>query len=136
MPDEEKEPIQIISEIFQDLPDLPVCIGIVDEEGLVLVHAGDCYDIGLFQAHLAILIEAFEALKPKVTDYIPGNLNLITLEFDNDSFYLDDLTGTGVNLYLVAHSHSSELLQRAIPLIRSIVNKIEQMFMLANKPIQ
>lgn len=136
------DPIQVIIAIFNEAFstfDLPACIGIVDSDGLSLVTSGTCPDLALFEGQLASLIDTFESIKGRFKQSFDEDLNLMMLEFDQNTFYLDNLMHTNIGqgddrvLYLVAQSDQKDLLQKARPFLVSIVNKIEMMFNLAKE---
>jgi hypothetical protein len=138
----EEDPIQIIISIFKEAFEtfeLPACIGIVDNEGLSLVTTGECPDIDLFEGQLASLIDTFENIRNRFTASFSDDLELMILEFGNNTFYIDNLLNSTIDskntsqLYLVAQSVHGDLILNARPFLTSIVKKIELMFSIAQE---
>lgn len=130
MTQEDEDVVRIVIDIFNEAFgsfDLPACIAIIDSDGLALVTAGLCPELGLFEGQMASIVTSFETLKAQFTTSFNDDLNLFTLEFENQAFYVDDLK-TGAGLYLVAHSENNSLLLKARPFLANIVEKIEMMF--------
>ncbi|MHA2364370.1 MAG: hypothetical protein ACXAC7_10465 [Candidatus Hodarchaeales archaeon] len=119
--------IDIFNQSFSQI-DLPACIAIVDTDGFTLVTTGLCPEMGLFEGQIATAVASFESLKERFLTSFNESLNLITLEFDDQAFYMDDLHKSGADLYLVAQCSSINLLVKARPFLTSIVQKIELMF--------
>ena len=132
--DEDQDIIRIVINIFNQVFetfDLPACIGIIDgQTGLVITQNGNCPEIDLFEGQIASLLQAFESLKVRFESSFDETLNLLTLEFYDLAFYVDNLknTGSDTELYLIAQSSSPSLLSKARPFLASIVQKIEMMF--------
>ena len=127
--------VKIVSDAFvsafESQFDLPVCIALVDSNGLALHAVGHCPNLEFFEGILGSLITAFESLRTQTNKSFGAKPDSITVEFDeNYTYYVDDIKRT--ELYFVARTDTS-LVYKLQPALKGIVKKIEDIILLQTK---
>lgn len=135
MPSDSEDFVNIVMDTFISVFDkqfnFPICIALVDSNGLTLHTIGQCPNLEFFEGILGSLITAFENLRTQTSKSFGDKPDSITVEFDKDhTYYVDDIKRT--ELYLVARTDTA-LIYKAQPFLKGIVKKIEDIIVLQTK---
>lgn len=108
--------ISVIKETFGQA-DLPICVVVVDSEGLELFSTKNCSDI----ADTNILgIMSYEQMNEQIVSRLKKNIDLMIFRIDQDTFFIAPIVE---DLYLLTRSDLNRL-GHVIPLLEGLRKQI------------
>ena len=118
------EIIEIFNSVFSGI-DLPACISLVDNNGLVIYSVGECADQWLLESLFSYLIMSFELTRDKLK-LTREKLDSLVVTTERKVFYIDDISGT-LGLYMIIQTNP-DLMNRVLPFLKNIVSSVEENF--------
>lgn len=114
--------IQNFETVFGGI-DLPACISICDDNGLIIYSVGECADQLILESLFGYLIMSFESTseKLKLTNEYLDNLLIQT---KSKVFYVDDIQQE-FGLYMIVQT-TPELMNKVLPFLKNIVRTISK----------
>ena len=113
--DEAQQIISVIKETFGQA-DLPICVTVVDSEGLELFSTKNCSveDTNIFG------IMAYEQMNEQIQSRMRKGIDLMVFRIENDTFFIAPIVE---NLFLLAQSDLNRL-GHVIPLLEGLRKQI------------
>ncbi len=113
--------ILMIEEVLGGI-NLPACISLVDNDGLIIHSVGECVDQWLLENLNAHLIMSYESTMEKLKG-LNEVLDSLVIHTGDKVFYVDDIRGVG-GLFIIVQT-SSELMDKVLPFLKNFVKKFE-----------
>ena len=113
---EAQQIISVIKETFGQA-DLPICVVIVDTEGLELFSTNNCPAV---EDTNILGIEAYEHMNEQIKGRLDKDIDLMIFRIDQDTFFVAPIIE---NLYLLAKSDLNRL-GHVIPLLEGLRKQI------------
>jgi len=118
------EIIEIFNSVFSGI-DLPACISLVDNNGLLIYSVGECADQWILESLFSYLIMSFELTRDKLK-LTREKLDSLVVTTERKVFYIDDISGT-LGLYMIIQTNP-DLMNRVLPFLKNIVSSVEENF--------
>ena len=118
------EIIEIFNSVFSGI-DLPACISLVDNNGLLIYSVGECADQWILESLFSYLIMSFELTRDKLK-LTSEKLDSLVVTTERKVFYIDDISGT-LGLYMIIQTNP-DLMNRVLPFLKNIVSSVEENF--------
>jgi hypothetical protein len=112
--------IQTFESVFGGI-DLPACISICDDNGLIIYSVGECGDQWLLESLFSYLIMSFESTSQKL-NLTDESLDNLVIQTNSKIFYVDDIQKEH-GLYMIVQT-TPELMSKVVPFLKNIVNAI------------
>jgi hypothetical protein len=122
------EVIAVFQEALSDIQ-LPACITLSDEEGLILYSIGDCGDDIVIESVNAQLIMAYESLRTSLVDS-KRELDYLLTSSSECSYFIDNLN-SGKHFMIVRTKE--EIMMKILPFLRSVTDSIQKMMSTAEE---
>lgn len=114
---EAQEIISVIKETFGQA-DLPICVVVIDSEGLELFSTNNCPQE--IEATNILGIEAYEKMNEQIKSRLEKDIDLMVFRIDLDAFFVAPIVE---DLYLLAKSDLNRL-GHVIPLLEGLRKQI------------
>ena len=118
------EIIKIFDSVFSGI-DLPACISLVDNNGLLIYSVGECADQWVLESLFSYLIMSFELTQDKLK-LASEHLDSLVVTTERKVFYIDDISGE-LDLYIIIQT-SPDLMNKVLPFLKNIVTSVEKNF--------
>jgi len=118
------EIIKIFNNVFSGI-DLPACISLVDNDGLLIYSVGECADQWVLESLFSYLIMSFELTREKLK-LADEHLDSLVVTTERRVFYIDDISGN-FDLYMIIQT-SPDLMNKVLPFLKNIVTSVEKNF--------
>ena len=116
------EIIKIFDSVFSGI-DLPACISLVDNNGLLIYSVGECADQWVLESLFSYLIMSFELTQDKLK-LTSEHLDSLVVTTERKVFYIDDISGE-LDLYIIIQT-SPDLMNKVLPFLKNIVTSVEK----------
>ena len=117
------EIIQAFEAVFGEMIDLPACISICDNDGLLIYSVGECEDQWALESLLSYLIMSYEATQEKLS-LTDENLDSLVITTGNKVYYVDNVGGKE-GLFMIIQT-TPVLMTKVLPFLKNIVINIEK----------
>ncbi len=122
------EIIKIFNSVFGGI-DLPACISLVDNNGLLIYSVGECADQWVLESLFSYLIMSFELTQDKLK-LTSEHLDSLVVTTKRKVFYIDDISGE-LDLYIIIQTNP-DLMNKVLPFLKNIVTSVEKNFKKSN----
>ncbi len=116
------EIIKIFNSVFSGI-DLPACISLVDNDGLLIYTVGECADQWFLESMFSYLIMSFESTREKLK-LTNEDLDSLVVTTKEKVFSVDDISGK-FDLYMIIQT-SPNLMSKVLPFLKNIVTSVEK----------
>ncbi len=117
------EIIQAFEAVFGEMIDLPACISLCDNDGLLIYSVGECADQWVLESLLSYLIMSFEATFDKLIQ-INEVLDSLVITTGDKVYYIDNVGGKE-GLYMIIQT-TPVLMNKVLPFLKNIVENVEK----------
>ena len=103
--------------------DLPACISICDNEGLLIYTVGDCDNQWILEGLYSSLIMSYEKTQ-KQLNLTNESLDSLVITTERKVYYIDEIS-YDLELYMIIQT-DPELMNKVLPFLKSLVMIIEK----------
>ena len=103
--------------------DLPACISICDDEGLLIYSVGDCENQWILESLYSSLVSSYEQTQ-KQLDLTNEALDSLVITTESRVYYIDEIS-LDMGLYMIIQTYP-ELMNKVLPFLKSLVRIIEK----------
>ncbi len=114
--------IQTFENVFGGI-DLPACISICDDNGLIIYSVGECADQWILESLFSSLIMSYESTSKKLS-LTDESLDNLVIQTESKVFYVDDIQ-KDFGLYMIVQT-TPDLMNKVLPFLKNIVTTISK----------
>ena len=103
--------------------DLPACISICDNEGLLIYSVGDCDNQWILESLYSSLVMSYESTQ-KQLNLTNESLDSLVITTGSNVYYIDEISHD-LGLYMIIQT-DPELMNKVLPFLKSLVKIIEK----------
>jgi hypothetical protein len=125
-----KDPVSIVIESFRQSftgIETPICIAIIDKDGLALETIGSCPDLIFLEGQGGAIVDSFEDLEKRFQTSFHEDIKLLILEMNDYFIQIFPIYNSKTELYLIARYNSITLIIEAFPYLKGIIRQIEEL---------